>query len=635
MTPQEARKELARRELARRQSSQQAPQPNTAELAQRVKQPKASIGDKIGAFGGGALSGLTLGASDFIEAGLSSAVPIDRLVAPDGSADIRFGQFGNNLEQIRERNRKQREGAPALNTAGQIGGGVLGAGKLAQAGITATRLAPQGLKGAKGLAATTGGLAADGAALGGISSALNEGSPLNGILGGGGAAAAGNLLLRGGGSALGQLAKPITNRLNPDGAVTDALRKRLERSGQSVDDIVSKFRSSADDGNTQLTVADALGNEGQRTLAGLARTPSAERNRITEFLNQRQAGQSDRLGQGIAGGFGEETAEQATKRLTDIRRTTDNANFGAIPDQPISLAATSQAVKDALKTTNSGVKLTKAEKRIKGVRDTLFGDNGSNVSSDRVAQIRRAVSGDVNKAFRSGDTDVATNLNKIKAALTKDTDAIDGFRQANATSSQNARIIDAVGDGQAALAPSARIDDVLGQFNGLSKAEQSSFRTGLGDRFLSKIEGSAEGVNKARSFTGDKAQGLLGLADDGGKLQRNIERENLFFETRNAALGGSKTADNLADQADVSGLLGAATRGGVNLAAQIATRGAQIAQGQTPEVRKRLVDALLAKSPDSATQAIAKRIQQGQKLTEAQTRTVQLLIGGGVAAAAN
>ncbi len=614
MTPQEARKELARRELARRQSTQTPAQPQ-----------KNSKAFSVGAGIAGGLRGATLGASDHIEAGLSSAFPSNFMA---GGADVRFGDFDGNLQKIRDRNDGVEKQAPVASGIGKVSGAILGAGKLAAAG----KLPSQAIKG-RGLLATTAGAAADGAAFAGAESLLSGDSL--GEAAGSGAVGAGiggilNGVTRGAGKALAPIAAPVAARLNPQGAATDFLRKRLERSGQSIEDITAKFRSASNDGNNQLTVADALGNEGQRALSGIARTPGADRNRIAEFLNNRQQGQADRISQDISGGFTNgETAKQAIERLKNVRRTTDNANFGAIPDQPISLEGTQSAIENALKSSGGGVKLTKAERAVRNVRDQLFGSNGSSVSSDRVAEIRRSVGGDVDKQFAGGNTDIATKLNKIKKALTNDTDKIPDFREANKISSTNASIRDAVLDGQAATAPSARIEDVLQQFKGLTPSEQSSFKIGVGDKLLGKVEGPR--VNKASLFKGDKVQGLLGLSDDGDRIARNIDRENLFFETRNTALGGSQTANNQLDQADVSGFASAAVRGDlISVIGSLATRGAQAFQGQTPEVRKRIADALLAQSPDEATKAIARSIQRGEKLTQNQTNAIRALTVGGI-----
>lgn len=150
----------------------------------------ASLTDRIGAAGSGLLQGGTLGAADYLEAGLASLIPIDRMVATDGSADIRFGQFKNNLEEVRKRDQKQKEAAPLTYLGGEIGGSIAGIGKLAKAGGTATRFVPQGLKGGKGFLASSAALGVDGAAIGGADALLNDRSFLGqsatgGIMGAG------------------------------------------------------------------------------------------------------------------------------------------------------------------------------------------------------------------------------------------------------------------------------------------------------------------------------------------------------------------------------------------------------------------------------------------------------------------
>src|SRR6185312_5803687 len=99
-------------------------------------------------------------------------------------------------------------------------------------------------------------------------------------------------------------------------------------------------------------------------------------------------------------------------------------------------------------------------------------------------------------------------------------------------------------------------EDTVPAFNAMSDAEKAGFRTGYADPLIESVQGAAHGVNKARPLINDAtAVEFPTFAGSGGeKLQRQLGRENTMFETRNAALGGSRTADNLADQLDVAAI---------------------------------------------------------------------------------
>ena len=197
------------------------------------QQQSAPLSHRIGAGLGGVLKGATLGASDHIEAGLSSLLPIDRLVAPDGSADIRFGQFKNNLEQVRQRNAKQKAAAPKTHLAGQIGGSVLGVGKLGAAGLLPSTAA----KG-KGLAATTAGAAADGVAIAGVDAFFN-GKDVKKSAGQGGVIGAGlNVLTRGVG---GPIANALFKGKKPTVPTTQELLENAGKTRKQIKDAGIEF----------------------------------------------------------------------------------------------------------------------------------------------------------------------------------------------------------------------------------------------------------------------------------------------------------------------------------------------------------------------------------------------------------
>jgi hypothetical protein len=90
----------------------------------------------------------------------------------------------------------------------------------------------------------------------------------------------------------------------------------------------------------------------------------------------------------------------------------------------------------------------------------------------------------------------------------------------------------------------------------MTAAEQAAFRSGYADPLIAQTQGQAVGANKARPFTSDafrtEAAAMAPLRT-GNTMTQRLARENVMFQTRGEATGGSKTADNLAD-ADAMGI---------------------------------------------------------------------------------
>lgn len=107
-----------------------------------------------------------------------------------GYADKLAGALGGEgVEAERAKTGAARERAGSASYAADIGGGLATGMGLANSGVTAMRLVPQGMKGLAGLGARTGAMAVDGAAYGALSATGNdtdvtEGAAIGAIAGG-------------------------------------------------------------------------------------------------------------------------------------------------------------------------------------------------------------------------------------------------------------------------------------------------------------------------------------------------------------------------------------------------------------------------------------------------------------------
>jgi hypothetical protein len=120
-------------------------------------------------------------------------------------------------------------------------------------------------------------------------------------------------------------------------------------------------------------------------------------------------------------------------------------------------------------------------------------------------------------------------------------------------------------------------------------------------------------------------------------MGERIAREQRMFETANQALGGSRTADNLADATEmmgfdptILGIAGNALTGNLRSAGmQALQRGVNVAQGRNQGTRDMIARMLLQSEPTAARAEMAAAVRKGQTLTRAQQAIINSIIGAG------
>jgi hypothetical protein len=213
-------------------------------------------------------------------------------------------------------------------------------------------------------------------------------------------------------------------------------------------------------------------------------------------------------------------------------------------------------------------------------------------------QVENALADEVQTARQGGQNNRARLLQQVLTRLdTSLENASPRFRQANRDFAGASTNIDAIEQGGHA-AQRGRTADILADFNSLQPRGQQAFRTGYVDPAIQKVQSAAEGVNKARSFTSGKFRDIADATAPGNDMmQRQLGRENTMFETRAAALGGSKTADNLHDAAAMAinptTVMHAVSGNWTAALGSMVHGGANILSGNTLAVRARVADILL------------------------------------------
>ncbi len=506
----------------------------------------------------GATQGATFGFGDEIVARIMSADP-----------NITYDQA---LQMARDTTAAGKNANPVTGVASEIAGAVLGGMGAAKAGAGALGAVAPGLMGGGLAGASARGLvggALQGGAYGfgaGEGDGRMESAGMGALIGGAAGGAIPGLVAgasKGINAAWDAIGGAVGGSLGAGGRSSRALQTALSRSGMTVDQVDDAVRSAAGEGQPVFTVADALGSPGQRMLSGVARQPGDARNQIVDMLTKRQDGQGRRLGSFVADALdAPDTAAQRTAGLTAARGQAADAAYDAARGGagPVDIRSALSAIDDRIGgMQGSGVVGDGIDAKLSGYRSRLAAQPGPDGVSrelsdfDRVLGVKQAIQDDIGAAVRSGRNNEARELGKLQSALDAALEeSSGGYRAANDGFRTASRVIDQVDAGKAATSGRVRSADTLQTYGRLTADEQAAFKSGYADPLLAKIEGSAPGVNKVRPLMDEASAAELGaMAKDPALLQRQLGREGTMFETNALALGGSRTADNLQDIADV------------------------------------------------------------------------------------
>lgn len=607
-----------------------------AEAGKATKDERNSVLGKVDSFVRGAADTFSLGFADEIAAGLGTG----------------FGTFGDYEEELaRQRgiDKADEEERGWYRLTGQIAGGVTGGAGLAKNGLSLSANAIQ--RGAS-LGRVAAASAGEGAILGGAQG-FGSGEGLEGraksagigTFAGGAIGGVTPLAVAGVQKLAGMAAAPITARLFPERYSQRAIGEGLRRSGMTIDDVAEALARSQADDQGMFTVADAMGNSGQRMLSTVARNPSDARQGVVEALQARQTGQGDRLASFLAEGFdAADTAAQREAKLTAQRTATANANYGAARSGAGTVDPTKAiaAADDFLGLGGSLAKTNIADDSIESAvsRARSYLTDGESVVTDFSAALRSKQ--ELDAMIEGARPAVQRQLIPIRNALDDALEAASpDYSQARNMFRQQSKAIEAVDAGRSAASGRMRSADSVKAFGKLSPEEQAAFRAGYVDPLIARIESSSMSptTNKARQLitpkTGEEfpAFAVPGRAD---QLGNRIAREQRMFETANHALGGSRTTDNLADAAEMSkvdpGVMSKMFRGDIiGALVDSARRIGSETSGTPPRVIEQIAQALMETSPEGARKFLdqgARRVSQADQL---RARIVSALIGSGAA----
>lgn len=549
--------------------------------------------------------------------------------------------YDMNRENYKAGRDQYAEENPVANAAASIGGGIYGGavtGNLALKGAQA--IAPN-LVGRIGssFAGKMAGDAAVGAAQGAATAYGNDQDVGSGAVVGGVTGGLARPVIAAGGSVLNSVGGLVG--IGNAGRAKTAIAEALTRSGRDANSIVDDITRAAADGQDVYTVADALGNPGQRMLTGIVRSPGDERAAVIEALQRRQAGQGRRLQTALTEGFGApQTQKQTQAALEAVRKADADFNYGAARQSAGAVDPTAAIAKaDDFLGTGGSLPLTSiADDSVEGTvrRARAMLTDGKSVVSDFDTAFRTKT--ELDSMIERSNPTIQRQLIPVRNELDKALEKSSGmYAKARDTFRQQSHNIEAADIGRQA-AMSGRVEDTLDTFSKLSRPEQQqAFRAGYVDPYIADIQKTAGTMtNRARPLITDATQVEFPAFARPGKSQQmmdRIDREQRMFETATTAMGGSKSADNLADMMDVQSfdpsMIGAFATGGIKGAAMHGlTKAVQSAQGRNSQTRDLIAKALMTSSPTKAREVLDAAVKKGQINADVRNMIVRGLTGG-------
>jgi hypothetical protein len=619
--------------------------------------------------------GLGLNWTDEIMAGMTT--PLEMIKRGVGPVEAyRYAKAREDLET-----EKARENTGALGTAVEVlgglatgGRGVLGA-TLPKAGAVVRQV--PGVMGAIGRYAGNVGKAA---AIGGVAGA-GEGNTLeeralSGVVGtvlGGVIGAAAPPVV----NTARWAAQPLTNQLrrlaasptSPFGSVEDVaagqISRTIDRSGKTAEQIAREVADANASGQPYI-LAEGIGTEGQRRLAGIAKSPGAARQWIDRDLGERDLGRGLRAQEAVETGLGVprgQTGQEAQMALTREAQTASRPYYEAAEAmQPVWTPRLQQFFEhpDFKRALGEGFHAERTRALTAGrdfnPRDyavTDFNEAGDPIlgavpNMRSIHLMKLGIDRMINKHRNpvTGRVDTADpavrELQGAQAAFLREVDSLNpAYAQARAAYAGPAQIRTAVERGQD-IPMGGRPEDTIRRFETQTPAVQQGERIGIADRVAQMIsKGSETGPLPAylRNAKGRQELDWLSLhqgprqpippnqlarASDPARFQpdplrRALEREATMRSTFSQARGGSQTAENLADMADNlpaapdivgvgSNLLSGNWLGAAKALAPAAQRGIK---GETEAQRTAMARILMERDPNEIA-AIMQRIKDLQ-----------------------
>jgi hypothetical protein len=423
---------------------------------------------------------------------------------------------------------------------------------------------------------------------------------------------------------------------DPNKIMTEQVAKVARDAGVTMEELGNRMAAARAAGQTDFTIADALGKEGQRKLAAMAKTPGPARESITETLTARDLNMpqrvSDTVQRKLAGTQG--TAEQAREALIN-QASTEAAplyrqaegvttwsprlqEFWDHPDIQRGLAhGVRRQARDAVGTGRPFDPNDYGITNFNAAGDPII-TGVPNMRSIQAAKVGIDEMIDANRNQITGRlTAEGRSLANMQRRLLSEVDQINPvYRQARQAYSGPMQVEEAIRFGRE-MPGRGLAADTTRQYAARPPHQQAGIRIGYADAVTEPLQrtGNLPTILREKSLKGQ--QELEAMSPMGpATLRENLAREEIMQRTSRAALGGPQTAENLADMANAPGGMEALGLAGQAVSGNFmgALRGgkemlSRIGRGESEAQRSAIARALLANEP-AAVAAMQARIAE-------------------------
>ena len=484
------------------------------------------------------LQGMTFGFAD--EAGVGAAALAAKVSGDQRPvADI----YRDMKDSYNQEQRQYEQAHPWESTALQIGGGVA-TGIAAAPTAVGRYLAINPIRGGAAVGALTGAGQAD--TMEDVPRQAAIGGTIGAVTGGITRALLGRPSIHPKGETpglVGMLGNKLRGVGRPEQAAAQTIAKDLRSSDLTPDEATARLGQMG----SESTLSD-LSDNLQRTARNVytQKGPGAEV--AKQSLETRSIGGPERVVKDLKRITGKDTNFFETVKGVISNRKAESAPLYAEADQvnisPDQISSLHKQLLDKAKEAE-GTRLSGALRKFSGMLKT--GDEFK-VNVKQLDIVKRQTRDMVSRAYRSGDSDTAKELDGMLKILSnsKGTGILEkaspAYREANKIFSDESAVIKALESGKKVL--SSDSDEVMDNLAKLSLAEKDAYVQGA-------VKGIRDQILSGKKFSNDLVRERLKNAfpDEQGfkEFMSAVEREKTFAATKGSVLGGSQTANKLAD----------------------------------------------------------------------------------------
>jgi hypothetical protein len=380
----------------------------------------------------------------------------------------------------------------------------------------------------------------------------------------------------------------------PENVMTQAVQKILKRMGQdqaaggpTATEAIDLINEINQRGGKPITLAD-VGGENVRALAGnVARQPGESRNVAQQFLTQRDEGAAQRLNADIAKYVhGGDSMVKTTEALVRARSAAAKPAYEVAMDP--ARVVDSPRLREFLAdpTVKQGIPQGLESQRLEALAAgeqyqpvaAILDEAGSlrGVPNMRTLDaVKRGLDAQI-----EGERDAVTGrmsqrgnmLSRVRSELVKELDSLNpDYAKARAAWGGPSASIGAMDAGRAAFKLSP--DEIAAEISGMTPSEKEFYRLGVADAIRERLMKTGVSGDEAKAiiknpWMRDQLKPIFRSPEEFDAFVGAVTVEGKMFGTKGKVLGGSQTAERVAEDTSNENMMSA---GGAHLAGQIAT----------------------------------------------------------------